>query len=110
DGDEKEYKKHDGVPNGNQQMLVRGSAEDVAKEPHARTEPSYRQSCRAPGDPSRKACRHYIESRYCPLATRKIINEAENNCQCHSSGSRNHFRSHIRLSPSFHLELRAARV
>src|SRR5438105_1344356 len=51
DNDEKEHKKHDGVPNGNQRMLIRWPAEQVAEEPCASTERSHSESRRAPGHP-----------------------------------------------------------
>src|SRR6266699_4756306 len=102
DNDEKEHKKHDGVPNGNQRMLIRRPAEHVAEEPRASTERSHCESRRAPGHPSREARGQQVKSRYCPLATRKIIHEAENGCQRHSCGSRNHLRSHTKLSPWIH--------
>src|SRR6266478_1555009 len=102
DNDEKEHKKHDGVPNGNQRMLIRRPAEHVAEEPCTSTERSHCESRRAPGHPSREACGQQVKSRYCPFATRKIIHKAENGCQRHSSGSRNHLRSHTKLSPWIH--------
>src|SRR6266496_1822570 len=107
DNDEKEHKKHDAVPDGNQRMLIRRPTEYVAEEPHARTKRCHCESGRAPGHPSRKACWQQVKSRYCPLTTRKIIHKAENNCQHHSCGSRDHLRSHTKLSPLIHLELSA---
>src|SRR6266571_9209849 len=107
DNDEKEHKKHDGVPDGNQRMLIRRPTEYVAEEPHARAQRSHCQSGRAPGHPSREARRQQVKSRYCPLTTRKIIHKAKNNCQRHSRGSRGHLRSRTKLSPWIHLELTA---
>src|SRR6266480_1632994 len=101
DNDEKEHKKHDAVPDGNQRMLIRRPTEYVAEEPHARTKRCHCESGRAPGHPSRKACWQQVKSRYCPLTTRKIIHKAENNCQHHSCGSRDHLRSHTKLSLRF---------
>src|SRR5438067_2755106 len=108
DDDEKEHKKHDGVPDGNQRMLIRRPTEYVAEEPHARAQCSHCESGRTPGHPSREARRQQVKSRYCPLTTRKIIHKAKNNCQRHSRGSRGHLRSRTKLSPWIHLELTAA--
>src|SRR6266516_943085 len=73
----------------------------------ARAQRSHCQSGRAPGHPSREARRQQVQSRYCPLTTRKIIHKAKNNCQRHSRGSRGHLRSRTKLSPWIHLELTA---
>src|SRR5882724_6432066 len=87
DNDEKEHKKHDGVPNGNQRMLIRWPAEQVAEKPCASTERSHCESRRAPGHPYRKARRQQVKSRYCPLASCDIIDEPEADCK-HDSGKR----------------------
>src|SRR6266566_8137409 len=110
DNDEKEHKKHDRVPNGNQRMLIHRTAEHVAEEPRASTECSHCESHRAPGHPSREARGQQVKRRYCPLAARQIIHEAENGCQHHSSGSRNHLRSHTKLCSWIHLELSTAKL
>src|SRR4029077_2123357 len=93
DNDEKEHKKHDGIPNRNQRMLICRPTEHVAEEPDAGTQRSHHKSHPTPGHPGSEARRQQIKSRYCPLASCKIIDEPEADCERDSDKRRKDLRN-----------------
>lgn len=83
-------------------MLIRCSIEHVTQEPCNSAQRSYNQSRPTPRHPRREACRQQIKSCYCQLASCKIVDRAQSNCQRDSCCCCNSLPSRRKIFRSLH--------